>query len=368
MLSFHITYKDKQSQARIGRLQINSQTFETPIFMPVGTKASVKSLDSQEITEVNGGIILANTFHLWNSPGLETLKRLKGVQNFMDYAGPILTDSGGYQVFSLAKNRVIKEEGVYFSNPENGDRLFLSPEISMEIQRTIKSDIVMCLDECPDANSDLEYLIPSINRTIRWARRCKDSLNSPQALFGINQGGLDKDLRLYCLQELMKMDFDGYAIGGLSVGETKAQMYEITKFLSDYLPPEKPRYLMGVGGIDDLIENVYNGIDMFDCVMPTRNARHGMFYTMEGKFNIKHSRYENDDSPLDTTFHHRYSHYKKSYLRHLFKNKELLVFRILTYHNLFFMKSFMEMIRTSIKENKFLEFRENIKRNTNFYH
>jgi queuine tRNA-ribosyltransferase len=225
----------------------------------------------------------------------------------------------------------------------------------------------MCFDECPDSRSSLDYLDASVRRTIRWAKRCKDSLKSNQVLFGINQGGLNKDLRKYCAKELIDIGFDGYAIGGLSVGETKAQMYEITKYLNDYLPIDKPRYLMGVGGIDDLIENIKNGIDMFDCVMPSRNARHGMFYSMKGKFNIKSATFEFDNSPLDETIGHKYSHYKKSYLRHLFKNKELLVFRILTYHNLMFMKYFVSLIKDSIKNDKFEEFEQTIRLTTNFY-
>jgi len=370
MLRYKLIKKDELSKARLGEMNINGTIVNTPIFMPVGTKASVKTLSSEEINEINDGIVLANTYHLLLSPGVETLNRNKGVKNFMNYHNIILTDSGGFQVFSLSDIRTIKEEGVYFKNPKNGDSLFISPEESIRIQNAIGSDIIMSFDECIPINSSYEYTAKSVERTTRWALRCKEELNrlnSNQILFGINQGGLFKDLRAQSAKELVEIDFPGYSIGGLSVGESKKEMYEITSFLDDHLPKDKPRYLMGVGAIDDILENVLNGIDMFDCVLPSRNSRHGMFYSMQGHFNIKQERFSLDDSPLDELLNHKYSKYKKSYIRHLFKEGEMLAFRILTYHNLMFMKYFMNLIREHIKNNTLLEFRDYIKNNTNFY-
>jgi queuine tRNA-ribosyltransferase len=370
MFKYELLHTCKQSGARLGKITTDNGTFYTPIFMPVGTQGTIKTLSSDEIYDISDGVVLANTYHLFLSPGEKILENIGGIKKYMNYNGIMLTDSGGFQVFSLRGIRKIKDEGVYFNNPKNGDTLFLSPERSIEIQKAIGADIIMSFDECPPIDSDYQYLKKSIDRTVSWAVRGlehKKLLKSTQALFGIVQGGLDPNLREYCAKELIKNDFDGYSIGGLAIGEKKEEMYKVTKLLNNILPTNKPRYLMGVGAIDDLLENIKNGVDMFDCVLPSRNARHGMFYNENGYSNIKKSCYTSDFSPLDTTFNHKYSTYSKSYLRHLYKNDEALVSHALTYHNLYFMKDFMSKVRTAIKEDRLLDFIEEIKRNTNFY-
>ena len=366
MIKFEVLHTCKQSGARLGRLTTPSGVFETPIFMPVGTQATVKTLDPTEIKEVSEGLILANTYHLWVQPGTEVINLHGGVKKMMNWDGALLTDSGGFQVFSLAKLRDIKEEGVYFKHHKSGAPLFLSPEISMEIQEAIGADIIMSFDECPPAKASYEYQKNSLERTIRWAKRGKDHLKSDQALFGIIQGGLYEDLRKHSVEELVKIGFDGYSIGGLSVGEPKREMYRITKFLNPILPFDKPRYLMGVGSPEDLVENVINGVDMFDCVMPTRNARHGTVFTTEGRLNIKNLRYELDLEPLDPNLESSISKYTRSYLRHLYKANEILAMRILTYQNLLYLKHLMKEIRQAIKEDRLLDFKEEFYKKTNY--
>lgn len=370
MIKFEILHVCKQSGARLGRITFEDGTqVETPCFMPVGTKASVKSLSIDEIEQVSEGLILANTYHLWLQPGTKVLDEIGGAKKFQGWKKALLTDSGGYQVFSLTALRKIKEEGVYFKNPENGDRLFLSPEISMEIQASIGADIIMSFDECPPVYADFDYMKKSCERTIRWAKRGKEhleKLNTNQALFGICQGGLNKDLRKYTIEELTKIDFPGYSIGGLAVGEKASEMYEVLDYVKDLLPFEKPRYLMGVGKPTNLLEGVIRGVDMFDCVLPSRNARHGQLLTTNGLVNIKNKKHEFDFNSIDPNLNHKFSYISKSYLRHLFKANELLGQRIATVQNLFYLKKHMEEIRKAIKEDRLLDYKVEFYKNTTY--
>lgn len=365
---FEVIHVCKQSGARLGKLTTPHGVFETPIFMPVGTQATVKTLDNEEIKEVSEGLILANTYHLWLQPGMEVMKAHGGIRGFSKWDGALLTDSGGFQVFSLSKMRKITEEGVHFRHHKNGSKLFLSPEDAISIQETLGADIIMSFDECPPPYASYDYMKDSVDRTIRWAKRGQLAhTKKDQALFGIVQGGLDKNLRSYCAEALIKLDFPGYSIGGLSVGETKAEMYEITKFLNPILPFDKPRYLMGVGAPEDLVENVINGVDMFDCVLPTRIARHGTALTTLGKIVIKNQTYEHDLSLLDPHLQTEVSQYSKSYLRHLFKAEEMLGARLITIQNLAYLKHLMAEIRQAIKEDRLLDYKNEFMKNTNYY-
>ncbi len=351
----------KQSGARYGLLHTPHGTFETPIFMPVGTQATVKTLVPEEIRQVSDGLILANTYHLWLQPGDEVVADFGGVRNFMNWDGALLTDSGGFQVFSLSDIRKITEEGVNFRHHKSGAPLFLSPELSIKIQNNLGADIIMSFDECPPFHAEYKYLEDSINRTIRWAKRGKLAHQRPteQALFGIVQGGPYKELRKYCLDELEKIGFPGYSIGGLSVGESKKEMYEMLEYLKTIMPEEKPRYLMGVGSPDDLVVGAINGIDMFDCVLPSRNARHGSALTSYGKIQVKNQKYKLSHEPLDPNCDcYVCKHYKMGYLNHLIKADEILGMRLLTYHNLYFLKNLMKDIREAIKEDRLLTFRD----------
>lgn len=366
LIKYEVLHVCKQSGARLGRLTTPHGVFETPIFMPVGTLATVKTLTPEEIKEVSEGLILGNTYHLWQQPGNDIVKAHGGIRGFMKWDGALLTDSGGFQVFSLAKLRDIKEEGVTFKHHKSGAPLFLSPEIAIKIQEDLGADIIMSFDECPPPYESYEYQKRSVERTIRWAKRGKDALTTDQALFGIVQGGLNKDLREFCAKELAKIDFPGYSIGGLSVGETKAEMYEMTKFLNPILPFDKPRYLMGVGAPEDLLENVINGVDMFDCVLPTRNARHGSAFTTYGKVQVKAQKFEWDMDVLDPALPTSISKYSKSYIRHLFKAEETLGQRILTIQNLAYLKHLMAEIRQAIKEDRLLDFKREFYAKTNY--
>ena len=350
----------KQTGARYGILHTPHGDFETPIFMPVGTKANVKTLIPSEVKEVSDGLILGNTYHLWLQPGDEIVKEFGGIRGFMNWDGALLTDSGGFQVFSLSKIRKITEEGVHFRHHKSGEKLFLSPEKSIEIQNNLGADIIMSLDECPPFDSTTEYMKDSVDRTIRWAKRGKEAHKYPdkQALFGIVQGGGNKEIRKYCLEELEKIDFPGYSIGGLSVGESKKDMYEMLEYLKDVMPVNKPRYLMGVGSPDDLIVGSMNGIDMFDCVLASRNARHGTAFTSHGKIQVKNQNYKESFEPLDKECDcFVCKTYKMAYLNHLVKADEILGMRLLTYHNLYFMKNLMHQIRDAIKEDRLLDFK-----------
>lgn len=357
-VEYKLKYEDNKTMARLGEVSFNGKTYETPMFMPVGTEATVKTLSPEELKEIGSGIILANTYHLWLRPGEDIVKKAGGLHKFMNYDGPILTDSGGFQVFSLAKPKDISDEGVKFKNHLNGDELFLTPEKSIEIQDKLGSDIVMSFDECVKWPSTYEYMASSVERTLSWAKRGKKVFkNKNQILFGIVQGGEYEDLRKYCAEELVKMDFDGYSVGGTSVGEDKPTMYKMVEYSTKYLPKDKLRYLMGVGDPIDLIENVMRGIDIFDCVSPTRLARHGHAYTKYGKINIKNNKYKEDFTPIDECNCYACKNYTKAYVRHLINAKETFGARLLSIHNIYFLTNLMNSIRENIKNGTMEDFR-----------
>ena len=364
-VKYELLHKDKFTNARYGTIETNYGKYETPIFMPVGTQATVKTLDYNEIKEIKAGIILSNTYHLWLRPGEDIIDKAGGLHKFMHYDGPILTDSGGFQVFSLARPKDITEEGVAFKSHINGEKLFLTPEKSIYIQNKLDSDIAMSFDECIPYPATYEYCKNSIERTLRWAKRGKDAFNNErQSLFGIVQGGEYKDLREYSAKETVKMNFDGYAIGGTSVGEDKETMYKMIDYSIKYLPEDKPRYLMGVGEPFDLFEGVERGVDMFDCVHPTRLARHGHAFTKYGKINLRNAKYKEDFTPIDTSCDCKCcQNYTKAYIRHLLVSQETLGQRLLSVHNLRFLIKIMENIRESIKEDRFLEYKKEFMNN-----
>ena len=349
-------------KARYGKLITNHGSFETPMFMPVGTLANVKMLTPEELKEGGSAVILSNTYHLCLRPGEDVVNHAGGLHSFMNYDGPILTDSGGFQVFSLAKDKKkdITEEGVHFKSHIDGKSLFLTPELSIEIQNKLDSDIAMSFDECIPFPASYEYAKESTLRTLRWAKRGKDVFNNEnQSLFGIVQGGAYEDLRKMSAEETVKMNFDGYSIGGTSVGEDKDTMYKMIDWAIKYLPEDKPRYLMGVGDPVDLFEGVERGIDMFDCVLPTRIARHANAFTDSGKINLRNLKYKEDFSSIDDKCDcYTCKHYSKAYLRHLFVAGEGLGGRLLSIHNIRFLIRIMENIRKSIKEDKFEEYKE----------
>ncbi|CUA85660.1 tRNA-guanine transglycosylase [Gulbenkiania indica] len=359
MLKF--TVHKTSGGARRGTLTLNHGTVETPVFQPVGTYGSVKAMSPLELEDIGAQIILGNTFHLWLRPGLEVIEAFGGLHDFIGWDRPILTDSGGFQVFSLGALNKISEEGVTFQSPVNGDRLFLSPEKSMEIQRTLNSDIVMIFDECTPGQVDHKRAAESMRMSLRWAersRRAFDDLKNPNALFGIVQGNLYGDLRRESLDGLMDIGFDGIAIGGLSVGEPKPEMYRMLAELKDMLPAEKPHYLMGVGTPEDLVYGVANGVDMFDCVMPTRNARNGWIFTRWGDIKIKNARYKDDKRPLDETCGcYTCRHFSRAYLHHLHRVGEILGARLNTIHNLHYYQDLMRDIRSAIEADRFEDFR-----------
>ena len=360
-VTFEITHICKQSGARTGILHTPHGDVETPMFMPVGTQATVKFVSPEELKDLGSGVILANTYHLWLRPGEDIVDQAGGVQKFMNYKGPMLTDSGGFQVFSLADQRKITEEGVTFKNSLNGDTLFLSPEKSIQIQNKIGADIIMSFDECIPYPATGEYVEKSTERTLRWALRGKQAHSRPeeQALFGIVQGGDYEDLRKYCAEKLIEMDFPGYAIGGTSVGEDKETMYRMVKWASDALPFDKPRYLMGVGAVNDLLEAVSRNVDMCDCVLPTRIARHGTLMTSEGRISIRKAIYKNDFTPLDPECDcYTCRNYTKAYLNHLQRTNEGFGTRLMSIHNLRFLVKLMEDARKAIKEDRFNDFKE----------
>jgi queuine tRNA-ribosyltransferase len=368
MLEFTLLKKDTSglSHARRGRLKLNHGTIETPIFMPVGTYGSVKAMDPLELKEVGSQIILGNTFHLWLRPGTEVMDKFGGLHGFMGWDKPILTDSGGFQVFSLGAMRKITEEGVKFASPIDGSRQFLSPEISMQIQRSLNSDIVMQFDECTPYEIDgrpatSEEAAKSMRMSLRWAQRSMNEFNrgeNPNALFGIVQGGMYERLRDESLAGLEDINFPGLAIGGLSVGEPKEDMMRILEHVGPRLPENKPHYLMGVGTPEDLVAGVANGVDMFDCVMPTRNARNGWLFTRFGDLKIKNARYKDDQAPLDESCTcYCCKNFSRAYLHHLHRSKEILGARLNTIHNLHYYLNLMQEIRDAIDADKFHEFR-----------
>lgn len=367
---FELLHTCKKSKARYGRLHTPHGVVETPMFMPVGTLATVKFLSPEEIETIGSGVILANTYHLWLRPGQEIIAKAGGVHNFMNYKGPMLTDSGGFQVFSLADTRKINEEGVTFKSHLDGSKLFMSPEISIEVQNKIGADIIMSFDECIPYPADYNYVKQSVERTLRWAKRGKDShKRTDQALFGIVQGGDYPDLRKHCALKLVDMDFDGYSIGGTSVGEDKETMYRMIDYSIEHLPQDKPRYLMGVGAVNDILEAIERGVDMMDCVLPTRIARHGTCMTSHGRINIKKATYKEDFTPLDSNCDcYCCKNFTKAYLNHLFKCNEGLGNRLMSIHNLRFLIKLAEDAREAIKEDRFPEFKEQYLKNSNFDH
>ena len=359
---YELVHKDAKSNARLGKLNVFGRVVDTPVFMPVGTQATVKFLSPEDIKNIHASIILANTYHLWLRPGPDILIKAGGIHKFMNYDGPVLTDSGGFQVFSLAESRQIKEEGVTFKSHLDGSRMFMAPEDSIHIQEAIGSDIAMSFDECIPYPSDYDYVKDSVERTLRWAKRGQDvHTRKDQALFGIVQGSRYEDLRKYCAEELAKMDFDGYSIGGTSVGEDKQTHYKMLDYTLPYLPTDKPRYEMGIGAINDILEAVERGVDMFDCVLPTRIARHGTLMTSQGRITIRKAIYKDDFSPLDPECDCECcKNYTKAYLNHLFRSDEGLGNRLMSIHNLRFLIRLMEGIRQAISEDRFLEYKEYI--------
>ncbi len=385
VVRFEIIRKD--NSARLGRLYTKRGVINTPAFMPVGTHAAVKAMSPNELKEIGAEVILGNTYHLYLRPGHEIIAKLGGLHRFMNWEWPILTDSGGFQVFSLSSLRKINEEGVIFRSHLDGSVHFLSPELAIEIQTALGSDIAMTLDECTPYPASRQYAEDSLRLTLNWARRCKEALehwsigalennkralfdtdtlysstpalHSSMALFGIIQGGMYHDLRRQGLEGLMEIAFDGYAIGGLSVGEPKEIMYDMVTFIAPLMPEEKPRYLMGVGDLQDVIAAVENGIDMFDCVMPTRNARNGTLFTSLGRLSIKREEFKEDPDPLDPNCGcYTCKNYSRAYLRHLFMAKEILSMRLNTIHNLYFYLNFFRQMRDAIDKGEFQSFKK----------
>ncbi|WP_298715605.1 tRNA guanosine(34) transglycosylase Tgt [uncultured Oceanisphaera sp.] len=346
--------------ARRGRLIFDRGVVETPAFMPVGTYGTVKGMTPEEVADTGAQILLGNTFHLWVRPGQEVMKMHGDLHDFMNWQGPILTDSGGFQVFSLGDIRKITEEGVHFRNPVNGDKIFLSPEVSMEIQYDLGSDVVMIMDECTPYPATWEAAKKSMEMSLRWAKRSRDHFDkqgNKNALFGIIQGGVYEDLRDESLAGLLDIGFDGYAVGGLAVGEPKHEMHKVLEHTCPNIPADKPRYLMGVGKPEDLVEGVRRGIDMFDCVMPTRNARNGHLFTTEGVVKIRNAKHKTDTGPLDTDCDcYTCKNYSRSYLHHLDKCNEILGARLNTIHNLRFYQRVMEGLRGAIEQGKLDDF------------
>ncbi len=356
-----ILKEDFRTRARLGKLHTPHGVIDTPVFMPVGTQGTVKTITPEEIKEIGAGIILSNTYHLFLRPGHELIREAGGLHRFMNWNGAILTDSGGFQVFSLGHLRKIKESGVEFRSHIDGSSQFLSPEIATQVQMALGSDIVMAFDECAPYPCTHEYTKDSLERTTRWLKRCKETLTTTdkQALFGIVQGGMYEDLRRQSAAEIIELDLPGYAIGGLSVGEPKEMMYEVLDYTVPLLPREKPRYLMGVGSPDALIEGVMRGVDMFDCVLPTRIARNGTAMTRYGKVIIRNAGSAHDFGPIDPTCDcYTCRNYSRAYIRHLIKAEEILGLRLMTIHNLRYLQNLMREIREAIKEDRLLEYRQ----------
>ncbi len=350
---------NEDGSARLGQIQTLRGVIDTPTFMPVGTAATVKALTIDQINQTGSQIILCNTYHLYLRPGTERIKRVGGLHNFMNYEKPILTDSGGFQVMSLSKNTKITEEGATFNSHIDGKKIFISPEISIDIQKKLNSDIIMVFDECPEYTKDKERILNSMNLSVRWAERSKKEfgINPEKMLFGIVQGGVFNDLRKECLDKLIDIGFDGYALGGLAVGESQNEMFDTVEEISTYMDKNKPRYVMGTGTPGDLLGAVKRGVDMFDCVLPTRTGRTGLAFTWNGKINLRNSKYTNDDTPLDENVDCPASKmYSKNYLNHLINCNEILASTLISWHNVAFFQDLMKKIRNSIKIGKFDEF------------
>ncbi len=360
-IKYRLLHTDKHTGARLGEIITPHGTFPTPMFMPVGTQASVKSLAPEELDEMGAGVILSNTYHLWLRPGADLVEEAGGLHKFMNWHKGILTDSGGFQVFSLAERRQITEIGVHFKNHLNGEKMFLSPEIAIGVENKLGPDIMMSLDECPPFFADYDYVAKSVARTSRWAERGLTAHANPdrQALFGIVQGAGFRDLREQSARDLVSMDFPGYSIGGLSVGESKAEMNHVLDFTVPLLPDTKPRYLMGVGSPDALIDGVIRGVDMFDCVLPTRIARKGTVMTSHGRLVVKNAKYAHDFTPLDDNCDcYACRNYTRAYIRHLLHVGEIMGTRLTSYHNVYFLLNLMKQVRQAIADDNLLEFRE----------
>ena len=372
MFKFTLEKKSSQCKARTGTIETNHGVIKTPVFMPVGTRATVKAMNNDELKSIGSQIILSNTYHLYLKPGQEIIRKADGLHKFMNWDKPILTDSGGFQVFSLSKTRKITEEGVQFRSHIDGSKHFISPEKSMEIQNDLGSDIMMAFDECVPYPASYEYTEDSMKRTLRWLKRCKDyhKNTDKQNLFGIIQGGMYKDLREYSAKNTIDFDLPGYAIGGLSVGEPRDLMIDLLDFTTDFMPENKPRYLMGVGTPDYLFEAVEHGVDMCDCVLPTRIARNGTALTSKGKLVVKNAKYKDDFSALDENCDcYACKNHTRAYIRHLLNVDEILGARLLSIHNLRFLIKLMENIRKSIEEDRYLEFKDEFYRNYGYdYH
>jgi queuine tRNA-ribosyltransferase len=353
--------KTTDNKARLGKLTFDRGEVNTPAFMPVGTYGTVKAMTVDEVKDLGAEIILGNTFHLSITPTTEVIEAHGDLHDFMNWPGPILTDSGGFQVFSLGKMRKITEQGVKFRSPKDGSAIFMGPEESMQIQHKLGSDIVMIFDDCTAYPAEKNEVDQSMQLSLRWAKRSLEEhqrLNNKNALFGIIQGGMYKELRLQSTESLVDMGFDGYAIGGLSVGEPKEEMMNVLSYLPEHMPVDKPRYLMGVGTPSDLVEGVACGVDMFDCVMPSRNARNGYLFTSEGVVKIRNAKHKKDTGPLDPNCNcSTCNNYSRAYLHHLQKSNEILGSRLNTFHNLFYYQNLMKSIRAAIKSNTFSDFR-----------
>ena len=360
----------QEGRAKRGELQTVHGTIQTPVFMNVGTVAAIKgAVSTEDLNQIKCQVELSNTYHLHVRTGDKVIKELGGLHRFMNWDKPILTDSGGFQVFSLSGLRKIKEEGVYFNSHIDGRKIFMGPEESMEIQSNLASTIAMAFDECPPAKAPREYVIPSVERTTRWLERCKvkmaelnqreDTINKNQLLFGINQGAVYTDIRIEHAKRIREMELDGYALGGLAVGETHEEMYHVLDETVPYLPIDKPTYLMGVGTPANILEGVERGIDFFDCVYPTRNGRHGHLYTNQGKINLFNARYEKDMRPIEEGCQcPACQKYSRAYIRHLLKAKEMLGMRLCVLHNLYFYNTMMEEIRTALDEGRFAAYKK----------
>jgi queuine tRNA-ribosyltransferase len=358
---FELISEDNTSKARLGRLTTDHGTIDTPVFMPVGTQGTVKAIEQRELHEIGAQIILGNTYHLYLRPGMEVIEHFGGLHKFNSWDKPILTDSGGYQVFSLKEIRKLTDDGVEFKSHLDGSLHFFSPEKVIEIQKSLGSDIMMVLDECAPGGSDRDYIEKSVKLSLDWAKKCIDHHKSTpdkwghrQYLFGIGQGGKFPDIRQEYIEQLIDMDFDGYSIGGLSVGEPKEVMYSMTDVSTDVIPKDKPRYLMGVGTPQDLLECIERGVDMFDCVLPTRNARNGQIFTTEGKVNIKNAKYKFNDDKIDFGLDNYVAqNFSKGYLRHLINAKEILGLQLASIQNIAFYQWLMAEARKAIRENRY---------------
>ena len=365
MFEYRLIAQDPETGARAGEFVTPHGVIPTPVFMPVGTQASVKAMSPDELKQIDAKIILSNTYHLFLRPGAELIARAGGLHRFMNWDRPILTDSGGFQVFSLAGINKIKEDGVEFQSHLDGTKYFMTPELATQVQEKLGSDIAMCFDQCVKLPCTREQAEPAVERTLRWAQRCREThKREDQALFGIVQGGLFDDLRALCADRLAAMDFPGYAIGGLSVGESHAEMYRCLDRLMPHMPENKPRYLIGVGHPANIIEGIARGVDMFDCVLPTRNGRTGTIFTRTGKINIKNQCYSDDFTPLDPDCScYACRNFTRAYIRHLYKSGEILAVRLLSWHNIHFLVHLAAGARQAIIEGRFPEYRREFMKN-----